>query len=160
MKIGIIGATVYGGAELVRYLHKHPDVSIHSIHATSLHGEPLSNSYKHMEGIIPHTLSEVDVEHISKEVDLVFTATPSGVASKLAPQSIERGVKVIDLSEDFRIKSQAEYEEWYRIDARNQALVHEAVYRLAAWTAAALSEPQLIFNPRSLPTAILLRLAL
>ncbi|HLR64630.1 MAG TPA: N-acetyl-gamma-glutamyl-phosphate reductase [Pseudogracilibacillus sp.] len=159
MKIGIIGATGYGGAELVRYLHKHPDVSIHSIHATSLHGEPLSNSYKHMEGIIPHTLSEVDVEHISKEVDLVFTATPSGVASKLAPQFIERGVKVIDLSGDFRIKSQAEYEKWYGIDAPNQALVDEAVYGLAEWTEEDLSEAQLISNPGCFPTAILLGLA-
>src|SRR5699024_5707058 len=131
MKIGIIGSTGYGGEELVRYLHKHPDVSIHSIHATSLHDEHLLNSYITMERIITHTISKVDIEHISKEVDLVFTATPSGVASKIAPQFIERGVKVIDLSGDFRIKNQAEYEEWYGIDAPNQALVDEAVYGLA-----------------------------
>src|SRR5699024_546984 len=103
MKIAIIGATGYGGAELVRILRQHPHVSIHSIHASSLHGEPLQNSFPHMQTLVEDHLQAVDIEKMAKEVDLVFTATPSGVAKDLAPAFLSKGVKVIDLSGDFRM---------------------------------------------------------
>ena len=112
MKVAIIGATGYGGAELVRFLRRHPHVSIHSIHASSEFGTPLADSYPHMEGIIDKKITEVDIEKIASEVALVFTATPSGVARDLAPKFLEKGVKVIDLSGDFRVTDQTIYENW------------------------------------------------
>src|SRR5690625_2169033 len=159
MKIAIIGATGYGGAELVRFLQRHPNVSIHSIHATSLHGEPLANSYPHMERLVEQRLAPVDLDKIANEVDLVFTATPSGVAAKLAPQLLDRNVRVIDLSGDFRIKEGKTYESWYGIEAAAQDLREQAVYGLTEWVESDLSQARLISNPGCYPTSVLLGLA-
>lgn len=159
MKIAIIGATGYGGAELVRILRQHPRVSIHSVHASSLHGEPLSNSFPHMQSLVNDSLQAVDVEEMAKEVDLVFTATPSGVARDLAPQFLEKGVKVIDLSGDFRILDQEVYEKWYGIEAADKDLLKFAVYGLTEWIDGDLSEAKLISNPGCYPTSVLLGLA-
>src|SRR5690625_3054682 len=105
MKAAIIGATGYGGAELIRILHNHPHVSIHSVHATSELGNSLSKNYPHMKSIIEKNIEKVNIEKISKEVDVVFTATPSGVSMTMAEQFINAGVKVIDLSGDLDRKS-------------------------------------------------------
>jgi len=159
MKIAIIGATGYGGAELVRLLHRHPLVSIHSIHATSLHGEALANSYPHMQTMVGHRLEPVDIEKITNEVDIVFTATPSGVSAKLAPEFIQKGVKVIDLSGDFRITNREMYKQWYGLEAANDSILKQAVYGLTEWVETDLTETQLISNPGCYPTSVLLGLA-
>jgi len=159
MKVAIIGATGYGGAELVRILRQHPHVSIHSVHASSLHGEPLSGSYPHMQGIVDDQLQAANLDKLAQEVDLVFTATPSGVASKLAPPLIENGVKVIDLSGDFRITDQAVYKAWYNMEPADEYLLSKAVYGLTEWVDVDLSETALISNPGCYPTAVLLGLA-
>lgn len=159
MKVAIIGATGYGGAELVRILRQHPRVSIHSIHATSLHGEPLHNSFPHMESLVEHKIQPVDIEKIASEVDLVFMATPSGVATKLAPELLTKGVKVIDLSGDFRIMDRDIYKEWYGMEAPREDLLHSAVYGLTEWIEEDISEAKLISNPGCYPTSILLGLA-
>src|SRR5690625_3700603 len=159
MKIAIIGATGYGGAELVRILHRHPHVSIHSVHASSLLGEPLHNSFPHMQTLVDDQLQGVDVEQMAKEVDLVFTATPSGVASQLAPDFLAEGVKVIDLSGDFRITDRQVYEKWYGIEAADQDLLNQAVYGLTEWIDEEITEANLISNPVCNPTSILLGLA-
>src|SRR5690625_3325601 len=140
MKVAIIGATGYGGAELVRILHTHPHVSIHSIHASSMYGEQLASSYPHMHTLVDDRLQQVDIEKIAKEVDLVFTATPSGVARDLAPQLLEAGVKVIDISGDFRIKDRAAYKEWYGLEAAEEHLLNEAVYGLTEWIEVDISD--------------------
>lgn len=160
MKVAIIGATGYGGAELVRILRHHPHVSIHSIHATSLHGEPLSNVYPHMQGLVNHKLQPADIDIIASAVDLVFMATPSGVAMKLAPEFLQKGVKVIDLSGDYRIKNQAIYEKWYGIKAADKDLLDSAVYGLTEWVDdVEISKTNLISNPGCYPTSALLGLA-
>ena len=158
MKVAIIGATGYGGAELVRILRQHPHVSIHSVHASSLHGEPLSGSFPHMQTLVDDQLQSVDINKISQEVDLVFMATPSGVAMKLAPQFLENGVKVIDLSGDYRITDQEVYQSWYGIDPADNDLLAKAVYGLTEWVDVDLSEVPLISNPGCYPTSALLGL--
>lgn len=159
MKVAIIGATGYGGAELVRILHRHPEVTIHSVHASSQHGEELASSFPHMNEIIDYRLEAVDMEKIASEVDLVFTATPSGVARDLAPQFLEKGVKVIDISGDFRIKNKEIYEKWYGIEAAEETYLLEAVYGLSEWIEEDLTNVNLISNPGCFPTSALLGLA-
>src|SRR5699024_10250237 len=150
MKAAIIGATGYGGAELIRILHNHPHVSIHSVHATSELGNSLYKNYPHMKSIIKKikkkvnikkktnkikkkkynkkNIEKVNIEKISKEVDFVFTATPSGVSMTMAEQFINAGVKVIDLSGDFRIKNKDIYKAWYGIEQAESDLLKQAVY--------------------------------
>lgn len=159
MKIAIIGATGYGGAELVRILRQHPRVSIHSVHASSLHGEPLSGSFPHMQTIVDDKLQPVDVEKMAQEIELVFMATPSGVAMKLAPQFIAQGVKVIDLSGDYRITNQDVFEKWYGMNSADKELLQSAVYGLTEWIDEDISETKLISNPGCYPTSVLLGLA-
>lgn len=158
MKVAIIGATGYGGAELVRILRQHPHVSIHSVHASSLHGEPLSGSYPHMQTLVDDQLQPVDIEKMAQEVDLVFTATPSGVAMKLVPLFLEKGVKVIDLSGDFRITDRAAYKAWYGVDAADKEILEKAVYGLTEWVDVDLTGANLISNPGCYPTSVLLGL--
>src|SRR5699024_12340266 len=97
MKAAIIGATGYGGAELIRILHNHPHVSIHSVHATRESGKSLSKNYPHMKSIIEKNIEQVNIEKISKEVDVVFTATPPGVSMSTSEQFLYSSVTLIDL---------------------------------------------------------------
>lgn len=159
MKVSVIGATGYGGEELMRLLSRHPSVSVHSIHATSLHGEPLTKVYPHMQQLIDHKLEPVDVDKIASEVDLVFLATPTGVAMKLAPAFLEKGVKVIDLSGDYRIQNKKAFETWYQTEAADDQYVEEAVYGLTEWVDEDITKAQLVSNPGCYPTAALLGLA-
>lgn len=159
MKAAIIGATGYGGAELIRILHTHPHVSIHSVHATAMIGESLTKNYSHMRSFIDKEIEAVDIEKIRKEVDVVFTATPSGVATNMAEEFLSAGVKVIDLSGDFRIKNPDIYKEWYKIEPAKSALVNQAVYGLTEWIEEDLTDVNLISNPGCFPTSALLGLA-
>src|SRR5690625_3896022 len=110
MKVAIIGATGYGGAVLVRILRKHPHVSIHYVHASSMYSEPYSVSLSQRQTLRDDQLLTVHINKISKQVDLESMATPSRVAMKLAPQLLQKGVKVIDLSCDYRITGQEVYQ--------------------------------------------------
>ncbi len=159
MKAAIIGATGYGGAELIRILHTHPHVSIHSVHATTMIGESLTKNYSHMRSFIDKEIEAVDIEKIRKEVDVVFTATPSGVAANMAEEFLSAGVKVIDLSGDFRIKNPDIYKEWYKIEPAKSGLVNQAVYGLTEWIEEDLTDVNLISNPGCFPTSALLGLA-
>ena len=159
MKIAIIGATGYGGAELIRILHQHPEVSIHSFHTSSQEGLSISQSYPHLQTVVENDLELIDPEEIAAEVDLVFTATPSGVSSKLVPQLLKAGLKVIDLSGDYRLKNSEAYEAWYKLESGNKEVLEKTVYGLTEWLETDLEEIQFVSNPGCFPTAILLGLA-
>lgn len=159
MKIAIIGATGYGGAELVRILHQHPNVSIHSFHTSSQEGKALHQSYPHLQTIIENDLLAIDPEKMAKEVDLVFTATPSGISRELVPDLLAAGLRVIDLSGDYRLKDTASYEQWYKLPAVDEGVLKEAVYGLTEWVEEDLKDARFISNPGCFPTAVLLGLA-
>lgn len=159
MKVAIIGATGYGGAELARILHQHPNVSIHSFHTSSQEGMAMRESYPHLQGILEHKLEAIDPEKIAAEVDLVFTATPSGISSKLVPELLKHNLKVIDLSGDYRLQNQADYKKWYKLEPGDQDILKEAVYGLTEWVETDLTQVQFVSNPGCFPTAVLLGLA-
>src|SRR5699024_2372847 len=99
-----------------------------------------------------------NIDKIANEVDLVFTATPSGVARDIAPQFIEQGVKVIDISGDFRIKNRQAYKEWYGLEAAEENLLNKAVYGLTEWIEEDITNASIIANPGCFPTGVLLGL--
>ena len=103
MKAAIIGATGYGGADLIRVLDQHPTINIHSIHTSSQEGKAIHEAYPHLHGVEPTWLEGIDPKRMKQEVDIVFTATPTGVSKSIVPQLIEEGLRVVDLSGDFRL---------------------------------------------------------
>lgn len=158
MKVSIIGTTGYGGIELLRILNSHPVFKIHSIHSTK--GEvPIWNEYPHLFNILDKKIEEADFDKIAEESDLVFLATPSGVSSSIAEEIMKRNVKMIDLSGDLRLKTEGEYQQWYKKTPAKHEIVKEAVYGLSEWNHAEISEAKSIANPGCYATSALLGLA-
>ncbi|HLR15486.1 MAG TPA: N-acetyl-gamma-glutamyl-phosphate reductase [Bacillota bacterium] len=158
MNVAIIGATGYGGIELLRLLHQHPFVKVYAIYSSSQEGTNIAALYPHIHTIISHDLQTLDIDHIAKEVDIIFTSTPSGVAGKIVPQLLEKGVKVIDLSGDFRIDDPDIYKEYYNMNQRATQLQKKAIYGLPEWSSFD-SSLSFIANPGCFPTVALLGLA-
>ena len=158
VKVAIVGSTGYGGVELIRFLLGHPLVEITSVISSSSSGVPISEGFPHLTEIIVQNLDGVDPELIAEKADVVFTATPSGVSGKLVPELLNAGLKVIDLSGDFRIKDGQIYESWYKHEAPQADLLAQAVYGLAEITGEQVQGAELISNPGCYPTATLLGL--
>jgi N-acetyl-gamma-glutamyl-phosphate reductase len=159
MNIAIIGATGYGGAELLRFLRNHPHVRRCYLYSSSQEGIHLSERFAHVGEIEDAVLQKIDIEQIADECEVVFFATPPGVSGILAPALIDRGVKVIDLSGDFRLKDGAVYETWYKRQAASNHYLQQAVYGLTEWNKPNIREARLLSNPGCYPTATLLGLA-
>lgn len=159
MKVAIIGATGYGGIELIRLLQHHPYFSIVSLHSFSQVGERITNVYPHLQNFIVHTLQEIDVEVIAKEASIVFLATPAGVSAHITPRLLAAGLKVIDLSGDFRMLNPHAYETWYNKPAAKEEILQKAVYGLSEWKKSAIQETKLVANPGCFATAALLAAA-
>ncbi|OEH91645.1 N-acetyl-gamma-glutamyl-phosphate reductase [Bacillus solimangrovi] len=156
MRAAIIGATGYGGAELVRILHSHPKCEVVSVHSSSQSGIEYKNSYMHTQDRTPFVLESIDAYEIAKKADIVFMATPAGISSKLTPEMVDAGLKVIDLSGDLRIKNLQDYEKWYKKAAAPKSVVEEAVYGLSEWSKESVRTAKVVANPGCYPTATLL----
>ncbi|MGG6432490.1 N-acetyl-gamma-glutamyl-phosphate reductase [Anoxybacillus sp. D401a] len=155
MKVSIIGATGYGGIELIRLLQHHPYMRVVSVHSSSQAGVSLRDVYPHMESSF--VLRDIRIDDV--EGDLVFLATPPGVSSEWTPKLLAAGHKVIDLSGDFRLRDGSVYEKWYKKHAPNEEVLKQAVYGLTEWNREHIANASLIANPGCYPTATLLGLA-
>lgn len=158
MKVSIIGTTGYGGIELLRILYRHPVFKIHSIHSTK-DEVPIWNEYPHLFNILDKKIKEIDYDKIAEESDLVFLATPSGVSSSIAEEISKRSIKMIDLSGDLRLKTEGEYQRWYKKTPAKHEIVKEAVYGLSEWNHEQISGAKSIANPGCYATSALLGLA-
>lgn len=157
MNVSIIGTTGYGGIELLRILHQHPEFTIQSIHSTK-DEVPISHEYPHLYHILNQQIEEVQIEKISDKSDAVFLATPSGVSSKLVEQFADQDIKVIDLSGDLRLKNLQLYKEWYKKEPAKEELVTEAIYGLTEWNEERIRHAKLLANPGCYATSALLGL--
>ena len=128
-KIGIVGATGYTGVELLRLLVNHPGVEISYVTSRENAGSRVDSMFPNLRGYLDLQFSAPANEQLA-ECDLVFFATPNGIAMKSAQVLLDAGTKVIDLAADFRIKDIGVWEKWYGMQHASPELVAEAVYGL------------------------------
>ncbi|MNH97799.1 N-acetyl-gamma-glutamyl-phosphate reductase [compost metagenome] len=158
VRAAIIGATGYGGVELIRLLQAHPRVRITSVVSTSNAGAPIADGFPHLNQIMLDLLDELDVQLIQGKADVVFLATPAGVSTELSPKLLAAGLKVIDLSGDYRLKSPEIYEQYYKRKGPISADLERAVYGLCEIFGEDVGGADFISNPGCYPTATLLGL--
>ena len=157
IKVGIVGGTGYTGAELLRLLAVHPDVSVEVITSRKEAGRPVSDLYPGLRGEMDIVYSVPDDEALA-QCDLVFFATPNGIAMKSVPALLEKGVKVVDLAADFRLADPAVWKQWYGVDHACPELLDEAVYGLPEMNRERIKTARLVANPGCYPTATQLAL--
>lgn len=153
IKVGIVGGTGYTGVELLRLLALHPQVELRVITSRAEAGMPVSQMFPSLRGYVNLCFSHPDEAHLD-QCDLVFFATPHGIAMQQAHALLDAGAKIIDLAADFRIKDVAEWEKWYGMSHSCPELVAEAVYGLPEVNRAQIREAQLVANPGCYPTAV------
>lgn len=157
--VGIIGASGYGGVQLVRLLIEHPKVEIVYLGGDSSAGKPYSDIYPHLFHCVNLAVEAIDVDEVASRCRVVFLGLPNGIACDLAPKLLEKGCKVLDLSADYRFRNLETYTAWYKKDRTDQAIAARSVYGLPELYQEEIKELQLIGCPGCYPTASLLALA-
>ncbi len=156
IKAGIIGGSGYTGEILAGLLLRHPQAKLVWVTSESHKGEKLADVYPHFYGLTDIVLKAPEVEKLAKEIDVVFIALPNGMAMNLAPKLLDAGVKVIDISADYRFKDAKIFKEWYKIDHSSPGLLSKAVYGLPEISD--VSKASLVANPGCYATASILGL--
>lgn len=156
IKAGIIGATGYAGAELVRILMGHPSVEIKWYGSRSYIDKKYADVYRNMFEIVEDTCLDDNIEELAKQVDVIFTATPQGFLGSVLNEKILSETKVIDLSADYRIKDVATYEKWYKIEHKSPQFIEEAVYGLCEINREKVKNARLVANPGCYTTCSIL----
>jgi N-acetyl-gamma-glutamyl-phosphate reductase len=158
IKVGIVGGTGYTGVELLRLLSQHPEVQLQAITSRKEAGLPVADMYPSLRGHVDLAFVTPDDAKLS-ECDVVFFATPHGVAMAQARELLAAGVKIIDLAADFRLKDVAEFERWYGMPHSCPDLLAEAVYGLPELNREAVRKARIIGNPGCYPTSVQLGFA-
>lgn len=157
LKIGIVGATGYGGEELIRLLLSHPEVELTAL-AAKMEGEktPIPEIFPAFEGSINLTCSDLNVEKMAAGSELIFLALPHQVSMEIASCFLNLGKKVIDFSADYRFGEAQVYEEWYGVRHTHKELLQEAVYGLPELYREEIKKARLVANPGCYPTSVIL----
>jgi len=153
MKIGIINVTGYTGVELARLLHQHPEVELSSVTGRSTAGQKLGEVFPHLADI--HLTIEAELG----KVELAFSAMPHKDSAQEVIPLINKGIRVVDISADFRLKDPADYQRWYGFSHPSPQLLAEAVYGLPELHRAQVASARLVANPGCYPTSAILALA-
>lgn len=158
IKVGIVGGTGYTGVELLRLLARHPHVQLQVITSRGEAGLPVADMFPSLRGVVNLAFSDPATVDLT-QCDVVFFATPHGVAMSQAPTLVAAGVKVIDLAADFRLQDAAAFEKWYKLPHSCQDVLADAVYGLPELYAEDVSKAKVVGNPGCYPTTVLLGLA-
>ena len=153
LRAGIVGGTGYTGVELLRMLSQHPEVSIEAITSRSEAGMAVAELFPSLRGRVSLRFSDPSTAELRK-CDIVFFATPNGIAMQQVRALVDAGVRVIDLAADFRIKDVAVWEKWYGMTHACPDLLEEAVYGLPEVNRENIRNARLIANPGCYPTAV------
>jgi len=157
IKAGIIGGTGYTGVELLRLLVQHPRAEVVTISSRSEKERPVADVFPSLRGYTELCFSDPDEADL-ESCDVVFAATPNGVAMTHARALMEEGVRLIDLSADFRIVDVSEWSRWYQLEHTCPELVAEAVYGLPEINRERIRDARLVANPGCYPTSVILGL--
>ena len=153
IKAAIVGGTGYTGVELLRILSQHPDVELAMITSRKEAGMPVAELFPSLRGHVDLAFSDTATADLSR-CDVVFYATPHGVAMADARNLLAGGVRIIDLAADFRIQDVAVFEKWYRLPHACPDLLKEAAYGLPELNRAAISRARIVGNPGCYPTTM------
>jgi len=153
IRIGIVGGTGYTGVELLRLLAQHPQCELAAITSRKEAGTGVAEMFPNLRGRVGLKFSDPDKAGL-KNCDLVFFATPNGVAMEQARALVDGGVRIIDIAADFRIQDVAVWEQWYGVKHACPELVAEAVYGLPEVNRAKIREARIVANPGCYPTAV------
>jgi N-acetyl-gamma-glutamyl-phosphate reductase len=158
IKVGIVGGTGYTGVELLRLLAIHPDVALTAITSRGEAGMPVADMFPSLRGFVDLAFTDPASANLS-DCDVVFFATPHGVAMSQAQTLLDAGVKVIDLAADFRLQDTAVFEQWYKMPHSCPNILSQAVYGIPELYREKIKSAQVIGNPGCYPTTVLLGLA-
>ncbi len=156
-RIGIVGGTGYTGVELLRILATHPDVQLQAITSRSEQGQQVTAMFPSLRHCMDLCFTEPTIDSL-RACDLVFFATPNGVAMTMVPELLQAGIKVVDLSADFRLRDAAEWSRWYGMTHACPEWLSEAVYGLPEMNADQIASARLVANPGCYPTSVQLAL--
>ncbi len=153
IKVGIVGGTGYTGVELLRLLARHPDVDLTVITSRKEAGMPVAEMFPNLRGHIDLVFSDPQQANLNA-CDVVFFATPNGIAMQQARDLLSAGVRVIDLAADFRIQDVSVWQHWYGMEHACPELIAQAAYGLPEVNRAQIRQARLVANPGCYPTAV------
>ena len=134
VSVGIIGASGYGGVQLVRLLLEHPGVEITYLGGDSSAGKKFASLYPHLSHLVNLNIEAIDLDLIASRCQVVFMGLPNGLACQMAPTLLEKGCKILDLSADYRFSNLDTYTAWYKKEREDQAIAATAIYGLQNYT--------------------------
>ncbi len=158
ISVGIVGGTGYTGVELLRILLRHPKALVRVLTSRTEAGKPVADMFPNLRGHTDLQFSDLNIDAL-KECDVVFFATPHGVAMQHAKDLIAAGTKVIDLAADFRLQNLEQFEKWYGMEHACPDVLKDSVYGLTELNREKIKQAQVIGNPGCYPTTVQLGLA-
>jgi N-acetyl-gamma-glutamyl-phosphate reductase len=154
----ILGATGYGGVELVRLLQSHPEVRLSYLHSESYAGQRACDVYPHLAGVETR-LRALDAEAVAAACQVALMALPAGMSREVVPALLARGLRVVDVGPDFRLRSAAAYPRWYQFEHEHPELLAEAAFGLPEWHRDQIAVARLTAAPGCYSTVAILALS-
>lgn len=158
ISVGIVGGTGYTGVELLRLLLRHPNVQVSVLTSRTEDGRRVDDMFPSLRGHTELKYSDLNIDEL-KKCDVVFFATPHGVAMKHAEELVAANTKVIDLAADFRLQDLEQFEKWYGMQHACPELLKDSVYGLSELNREQIKQANVIGNPGCYPTTVQLGLA-
>lgn len=158
IEVGIVGGTGYTGIELIRLLLQHPQARLKVLTSRSEAGVKVADMFPSLRGVVDLAFSPLDV-NLLKDCDVVFFATPHGVAMNFARELLQAGVKIIDLAADFRLQNLHKFKQWYGMEHACPDILQQSVYGLSELNREQIKQAQVVGNPGCYPTTVQLGLA-
>lgn len=157
-KLAVLGATGYGGVELVRLLENHPAVELAYLSSESYAGQRMCQVYPHLKGV-DMPLRALDAAEVTRECEFALLSLPAGKSMEIVPRLLEAGLRVVDISPDFRLREAAAYRQWYKVDHTCPELLAQAVPGMPEWYRDDIATARLVAAPGCYSTAAVLALA-